>query len=182
VPDEFPTLEAVAAIAALAALVRVVEVARALAEVRRLSGKVARSLRAGDREGARRASGKSEGAAFSSVASALLDALERTPGDRESIARTVEHAATRVAKRSRRASASGAFIGLLLVGLLFYAIVSRVSREPGAGPGTLYDVLVILGVVVLMIGIVLNQRLARVTRSAARRMLDAATNAPKESA
>jgi hypothetical protein len=181
-PDEFPTLEVVAAIATLAALVRVVEVARALGELRRLSGKVARALRAGDREKARRVCAESEGAAFSSVATALLEALEEFPGDQGVLARTVEQAAARVAKRSRRASTSGGLIGLLLVGLLFYAIVSRVSRTSQAGPSTLFDVLVILGVVVLTVGIVLNQRLASETRNAARRMLEATKSSKSEPA
>jgi hypothetical protein len=172
-PDEFPTLEAVAALATLAALVRTVQVARALGELRRLSDELVRALRAGDRKAARRLCAESEGAAFSKVAGALLEALEREPIDRDRLARTVEHAADRVRKRSRRASTSGGLVGLLLVGLLFYAIVSRLSRGAHPVSGTLFDALVVLGVVVLTTGIVLNQRLSNETRRAAERMLKA---------
>jgi hypothetical protein len=94
----------------------------------------------------------------------------------------VEQASARVATPSRRASTSGGLNGLRLVGLLFNAIVSRVSGGSHAGPSSLFDVLVILGVVVLTVGIVLNQRLARETRHAARRMLEAATSSKSEPA
>jgi len=166
----------------LAAFVRAVQVSAALGELRKLSGEIARALRAGDRETARRVSSASEGAAFSRVANSLLDALGTGPVDRGALERTVEHASARVAKRSRRASTSGALIGLLLVGLLFYAIVSRVSPGAHAVPSTLFDVLVVLGAVVLAVGIVLNQRLSTETRRAARRMLDAVTDDAKEPA
>jgi hypothetical protein len=178
-PDEFPTLEAVAALATLVALVRVVQVSAALGELRRLSGEIAGALRSGDRTTARRLATESEGAAFSSMASSLLDALGSGPVDREALVQTVEHASTRIAKRSRRASTSGGLTGLLLVGLLFYAVVSRVNPGAGAAPSTLFDVLVVLGVVVLAIGIFLNQRLATEMRSAAQRMLEAASGEPK---
>lgn len=176
-PDEFPTLEAVAALAALAALVRTVQVFGALGEVRRSSAEIGDALRRGDRAEARRVCERSEGRAFSRVATALLDALEARPMDPEDLVRTVEHAASRVRRRSRRASASGALIGVLLVGLLFYAIVSRLSPRGPSAPSTLFDLLVVLGVVVLAIGIVANQRLASETRIAARRMLSAAKGA-----
>ena len=56
---------------------------------------------------------------------------------------------------------------------MFFAIVSRVSpaAEP---PSASFDVIVIVGAVVLTAGIFLNQRLASETRKAARRMLEAA--------
>jgi membrane protein required for beta-lactamase induction len=172
-PDEFPTLEAVAALATLAALVRVMQVSAALGELRRLSGEIARALRSGDRMTARRIATESEGAAFSGVVNSLLDALGSAPVDHDALVRTVEHASARVAKRSRRASTSGGLIGLLLVGLLFYAVVSRVNPGAGVAPSTLFDLLVVLGVVVLAIG-------ATEMRRAALSMLEAATNEPKE--
>jgi hypothetical protein len=179
-PDEFPTLEAVAFLATLAVLVRAVQVGAALSELRRLSGKIAQALRAGDREAARTICAESEGVAFASLANAVLESLGTGPVDRDSVAQTVEHAAARVAKRSRRASASGLLVGLLLVGMLFYTVVSRISPGARAVPSTLFDVLVVLGVLVLAVGIVLNQRLAAETRKAARRMLDAATGSATE--
>jgi preprotein translocase subunit SecF len=179
-PDEFPTLEAVAAIATLAALVRAMQISAALRELDRVSGEMARALRAGDRGTARRLATASEGAAFSRVASSFLDALGSDPVDRAVLARSVEQASARVAKRSRRASASGALIGVLLVGLLFYAVVARVPPGTAAAPSTLFDVLVILGVLVLAVGIFLNQRLTSETRRAAQRMLEAATQDSKE--
>jgi preprotein translocase subunit SecF len=181
-PDEFPTLEAVAALATLAAFVRAVQVSSALGELEKLSGEVVRALRAGDRETLKRLSEESESQAFSELASALLEALGSGPIDREGLKRTVEHASKRIAKRSRRASASGAFTGVLLAGLLFYAVISRVSPGARAVPSTLFDVLVLLGVLVLAVGIYLNQRLSKETRRAARRMLEAATSGVKESA
>jgi hypothetical protein len=179
-PDEFPTLEAVAALATLVALVRAGQVLAALGELRRLSGELARALRAGDRDAAHRLVADSDGRPFSAAASALLDALNHGPVDPRALARTVEHAALRVQRRSRRASASGALVGLLLVGLLFYAFVSRLSAKAPAAPSTLFDVLVIVGVVVLAVGIVLNQLLARETRRAARTLVDAATSGGRE--
>ena len=178
--DEFPTLEAVAALAVLAALVRALQVFAALGELEKLSGEIARALRAGDRGAARKLATASEGAAFSRVASSLLDALGSGPVDRALLARSVEQASARVAKRSRRASRSGALIGVLLVGLLVYAVVSRVPPGAAAAPSTLFDVLVVLGVVVLVVGIFLNQRLSNETRRAARRMLEAATDESRE--
>jgi len=181
-PDEFPTLEAVAALATLAVLVRAVQVAGSLSEIRRLSGEIAQALRAGDRKAAKTICAESEGVAFARVASALLEALGTGPIDRESVAHTVNHAAARVVKRSRRASASGALVGLLLVGMLFYTVISRLSPGVRAVPSTLFDVLVVLGVLVLTVGIVLNQRLSTETRKAAQRMLDAATTESRGSA
>jgi hypothetical protein len=64
--------------------------------------------------------------------------------------------------------------------MLFYTVVSRISPGARAVPSTLFDVLVVLGVLVLAVGIVLNQRLAAETRKAARRMLDAATGSATE--
>src|SRR6186997_2348026 len=118
-PDEFPTLEAVAAIATLAALLRTVQVFGALGEVRRSSVEIAEALGRGDRAEARRVCERSEGRAFARLATALLDTLDARPVDVEELTRTVEHAALRVRRRSRRASASGALVGILLVGLLF---------------------------------------------------------------
>jgi preprotein translocase subunit SecF len=178
-PDEFPTLEAVAALATLAALVRVLQVSAALGELRKLSDEAARALLSGDRETLRRACETSEGLAFSEVATALLDALGAGSVDREELARTVEHASKRVARRSRRASTSGALIGVLLVGMLFYAVISRLSPGARAVPSSLFDVLVLLGVLVLSVGIFLNQRLSTETRRAAQRMLEAATGGAK---
>jgi len=177
-PDEFPTLEAVAALATLTALVRAAQVLAALGELKRLSAKLARALERGDREAARRVCAASEGAAFSSVASALLHTLGTGPVDRSALERSLEQATGRVAKRSRRASTSGGLISLLLVGLVFFAIVSRVSptAEP---PSASFDVIVIVGAVVLTAGIFLNQRLASETRKAARRMLEAAARGAK---
>jgi hypothetical protein len=176
-PDEFPTLEAVAALATLAALLRTVQVFGALGEVRRSSVEIAEALGRGDRAEARRVCERSEGRAFARLATVLLDTLDARPVDVEELTRTVEHAALRVRRRSRRASASGALVGILLVGLLFYAVVSRLSPKGPAAPSTLFDLLVVLGVVVLAIGIVANQRLASETRLAARRMVSAATGA-----
>jgi hypothetical protein len=174
-PDEFPTLEAIAALATLAVLVRAVQVGAALSEIRKLSDEIARALRAGDRQAARRICAGSEGVAFAGLASALLEALStRGPVDRESVAHTMEHAVARVAKRSRRASASGVMVALLLAGMLFYTVISRISPGARAVPSTLFEVLVVLGVLVLAVGIVLNQRLSTETRKAARRMLEAA--------
>jgi len=181
-PDEFPTLEAVAALATLAVLVRAMQVGAALSEIRKLSGEIAQALRAGDRQAARRICAQSEGVALASLASALLEALGTGgPVDRESVAHTVEHAVARVAKRSRRASASGVFVALLLAGMLFYTVISRISPGARAVPSTLFDVLVVLGVLVLAVGIVLNQRLSTETRKAARRMLEAATTDARRS-
>ncbi|HEX6766699.1 MAG TPA: hypothetical protein VF103_14495 [Polyangiaceae bacterium] len=174
-PDEFPTLEAVAALATLAALVRALQVKAALGELERLSAGIARALRAGDRAEARRMASASEGAGFARVASSLLDALDGNESDRDALAHTVEHVASRVARRSRRASTSGALIGLLLLGLLLYAIVLRLSPRAERAPSTFFDGVVVLGVLILGVGIVMNQRLAKKTRVAARRMLDAAT-------
>jgi hypothetical protein len=179
-PDEFPTLEAVAALATLAAFVRAVQVSAALGELRRLSAEVVLALESGDRETLRRVSEESEGQAFSEVATALFEALGSDPNDREGLKKRVQHAAHRVAKRARRASASGAFTGILLVGLLSYAVISRVSPGRHAAPSTLFDVIVLLGVLVLAVGIYLNQRLSTETRRAARRMLEAATSGAKE--
>jgi hypothetical protein len=176
-PDEFPTIEAVAGLATLVALVRTVQIFRALGEMRRSSVEIADALGRRDRAEARRVCERSEGRAFSRLATALLDALDARPVDMEELARTVEHAASRVRRRSRRATASGALIGVLLVGLLFYAIVSRLSPKGPTAPSTLFDLLVILGVVVLAIGIVANQRLASETRRAGRRMVSAARSA-----
>jgi hypothetical protein len=180
-PDEFPTLEAIAALTTLAVLVRALQEGAALSEIRRLSGEIAEALRAGDRRAARRICAQSEGVAFASLASALLEALGTGPVDRESIVHEVEHAAARVVKRSRRASASGVLVGLLLVGMLFYAVISRISPDARAVPSTLFDVLVVLGVLVLAVGIVLNQRVSTETRKAARRMLEAATTDARSS-
>src|SRR5262245_52204049 len=60
-PDEFPTLEAVAALATLAAFVRAVQVSAALGEIRKLSAEVVLALGSGDRETLRRVSEESEG-------------------------------------------------------------------------------------------------------------------------
>jgi hypothetical protein len=181
-PDEFPTLEAVAALATLAAFVRAVQVSAALAELRRLSGDVTRALASGDRETLRGIAAESESQALSELVTALLGALGSDPVDREELRKTVEHASKRIARRSRRASASGAFVGILLVGLLFYAVISRVSPDARAVPSTLFDVLVLLGVFVLAVGIYLNQRLSTETRRAAQRMLEALTSGVKEPA
>jgi uncharacterized membrane protein len=175
-PDEFPTLEVVAALATLVALVRGAQLVAALGEVRRLSDAMASALRTGDREAARRVVTQSEGRAFSSVARALLDALAHP----ETLARSVKHASVRVQRQSRRSSASGAFVGLLLVGLLLYTFVARLSPTPHAAPSSLFDVLVVVGVVVHGVGIVLNQRVSRETRRAARRLGDAAPTGDKE--
>ncbi|HVR19942.1 MAG TPA: hypothetical protein VMS65_09600, partial [Polyangiaceae bacterium] len=94
-------------------------------------------------------------------------------------ARSVQHASVRVQRRSRRASASGAFVGLLLVGLLLYAVVARLSPTPHAAPSSLFDGLVVLGVVVHGVGVVLNQLVSRETRRAARRLGDAASASDK---
>jgi len=179
-PDEFPTLEVVAALATLVALVRAAQLFTALGEVRRLSDAMARALRAGDREAARRVVTESEGRAFSSVARALLDALASSAAHPETLARSVEHASVRVQRRSRRASASGAFVGLLLLGLLLYAVVSRLSPMPHAAPSSLFDGLVVLGVVVHGVGILLNHLVSRETRHAAGRLGDAASAHEKE--
>jgi hypothetical protein len=179
-PDEFPTLEVVAALASLAALVRTAQVFAALGELKRMTREIAPALRAGDRETARRLIADSEGRAFSAAATALLDALGKGPIDAPALARTVEHAARGVQRRSRRASTSGAFVGLLLVGLLFYTIISRLSPPAQTAPGTLFDVLVVLGVLVLAVGIVLNQLLAREARRAARTMVEAAAFRARE--
>ncbi len=181
-PDEFPTLEAVAALATLAALVRAIQVSSALSELQKLSDEAARALLSGDRETVRRACATSEGLAFSEVATALLDALGSGSVDRKELAQTVEHASKRVARRSRRASTSGALIGVLLVGLLFYAVISRLSPGARAVPSTLFDLLVLLGVLVLAVGIFLNQRLSTETRRAAQRMLEAATGEARKPA
>ena len=181
-PDEFPTLEAVAALATLVAFVRATQVFAAIGELRRLSAEIARALRADDQAAARRVIAESEGRAVSGAALALLDALGKGPVEPEVVARTVEHAAVRFQRRSRRATASGLFVGLLLAGLLVYAIVLRLSPKPHAAPSTLFDVLVVLGVLVLAVGIVLNQRLSLETRRAARRMAEAATTRGREPA
>jgi hypothetical protein len=174
-PDEFPTLEAVAALATLAALVRAVQVYAAMRELRRLSAEIARPLRAGDHQAARRVIAESEAHAFSAAASALLEALGHGPVEPRALARTVEQAARRVQKRSRRASASGLLVSALLVGLLVHAFVSRVSPHPRAAPSSFFDLLVVVGVVVLAVGVALNQLLTRETRRAAERMVASAT-------
>ena len=179
-PDEFPTLEVVAALATLVALVRAAQLFTALGEVRRLSDAMASALRTGDCEAARRVVTQSEGRAFSSVARALLDALASSSSHPETLARSVQHASVRVQRQSRRSSASGVFVGLLLVGLLLYAVVARLSPTPHAAPSSLFDALVVLGVVVHGVGIVLNQRVSRETRRAARRLGDAAPTGDKE--
>jgi hypothetical protein len=175
-PDEFPTLEVVAALATLVALVRAAQLFMAIGELRRLSGELALALRAGDRDAAHRLVADTEGRAFSAAASALLDALNHGPVEPRELARTVEHAAVRVQRRSRRTSGSGALVGLLLVGLLFYAFASRLSASTAAAPSTLFDALVVTGVVVLAAGIVLNQLLARETRRTAHTLAEAATS------
>jgi preprotein translocase subunit SecF len=181
-PDEFPTLEVIAALATLAVLVRAAQLVGALSELRSLSDKIAGALRIGDRETARKLCAESEGIEFARVARTILDALGSGPVDRDGVARAVKHASSRVEKRFRRASASGALAGLLLVGMLFYTVFSRVSPGARAVPSTLFDVLVLLGVIVLTVGIFLNQRLSAETRRAAQSMLEAATTAPRGSA
>lgn len=122
VPDEFPTLEAVAAIGVIAALVGTFQLRAALGEIPKRANDLERALRAGDLDTARTLCGRAEGAGFAAIGGAVVGALGRTPAPNASELRRTSDAALRRAERlAQRGRARDLVVAAVLIGAGAYA-------------------------------------------------------------
>ena len=122
-PDEFPTLEVVALIGVVAALVGMLQLRRGMSEIPKLAQSLEGALRAGDLARARALCGQAEGAAFSRIGLALVEALGREPRpDAAVLGQVLGQARRRAAKAAQRGRGRDLVVAAVLVGAGAYAL------------------------------------------------------------
>jgi hypothetical protein len=132
--DEFPTLEVVALIGVIAALVGMLQLRRSMSEIPKLAHALERALRAGDLAEARSLCGRAEGAAFSRIGLALVDALGKKP---RPDARELQHVITTARKRAASIAQRGRARDLVVTAVLIGAGAYALRASLGVG-GTFY--------------------------------------------
>ena len=122
-PDEFPTLEAVALIGVVAAFVGMLQLRRGMSEIPTLGLALERALRAGDLAQARALCGQAESAAFARIGLALVDALGREPRpDAGDLRQVITHARKRAAATAQRGRGRDLVVAAVLIGAGAYAL------------------------------------------------------------
>lgn len=121
-PDEFPTLEAVAVIGVIAALVGTFQLRVALAEIPKLAKDLEQALRAGHLDAARALCARAEGAGFAGIGGAVVGVLGREPlPSAVELQRTADAARRRAQKLAQRGRARDLVVAAVLIGAGAYA-------------------------------------------------------------
>jgi hypothetical protein len=169
VPDEFPTLEAVALIGVIVAVVRTWQLRVALAEIPKLAEGLERALRAGDLPAARELCANSEAAAFARVGSAVLERLgEARKAQPNELRRGVRDAKKRAATAAQRKRGRDLVVAAVLIGAGAYAL------SGGLGVGPTFYVLIAGALVITALGPVLRRATLVALEQASDRLLAAA--------
>jgi hypothetical protein len=169
VPDEFPTLEAVALIGVIVAAVRTWQLRAALAEIPKLVAELERALRAGDLAEARARCAKSEDAAFARVGAAVLDRLGVAPSTPPNeLRRSVREAKKRAATAAQRKRGRDLVVAAVLIGAGAYALGG------GLGVGPTFYALIAAALVITALGPVLRRATLVALETASDRLLAAA--------
>jgi hypothetical protein len=150
-PDEFPTLEAVAVIGVLVALARTFALFSGLREIPALARALEQALRTGDLGRARSVCDRSPAAAAARFGHALVAGLESTEGA-SAPDRSVERALTRTRKSLRRGHARDLAATAVLIGAGAYA------TQASLGVGRLFYALLGAALALTVLGALLRQQ------------------------
>jgi hypothetical protein len=161
-PDEFPTLEAVAALGVLALVIRAVVVASETKALPRFADDLARNLRAGDRAGALSACNTPEAPALGRVARELLTHVGDPPyGPDAAVELQTEQSELEqdLARRGESGRARDLIVLAVLLGAMAFAALSPLPV------GAWFQGLAALAALLLVIGYVMRSRLREVERA-----------------
>src|SRR5450432_3333043 len=160
-PDEFPTLEAVAALGVLALLIRTLLVLSETRALPRFAAEIARSLRAGDRTAALAACSAPDAPALGRTARELITLLGDPPYARDAAADLSAEQSEleqNLARRAESGRARDLIVLAVLLGAMAFAVLSQlpVSRW--------FHALAALSSLLLVVGYVMRSRLRGVER------------------
>jgi hypothetical protein len=150
-PDEFPTLEAVAVIGTLVALARTFALFSGLRQIPALARALEQALRTGELGRARSLCDRSPAAAAAHFGHALVAGLE-SPEGASAPERSVERALSRTQKSVRRGHARDLAAAAVLIGAGAYA------TQASLGVGRLFYALLGAALALTVLGAVLRQQ------------------------
>ena len=161
-PDEFPTLEAVAALGVLALLIRTLLVASEMQVVPKFVTELTRTLTAGDRSAALAACNTPSAPALARSAGELIAALGDPPYSADAAAdlkheqRELEQ---ELARRAESGRARDVIVLAVLLGAMAFAVLSRLPVS------TWFHWLAALASMLLIVGYVMRSRLRGIERA-----------------
>ncbi len=161
-PDEFPTLEAVAALGVLALVIRAVVVASETKALPRFADDLARSLRAGDRAAALAACSTQNAPALGRVARELISHVGEPPyGPDATFELRAEQGELEqdLARRGESGRARDLIVLAVLIGAMAFATLSRLPVTAW------FQALAAAASLLLVVGYVMRSRLRRVERA-----------------
>jgi len=161
-PDEFPTLEAVAALGVLALLIRTLLVASEMKSVPKLAAELVRALGAGDRDGALAACNASAAPALARSARELI-ALVGDPPYGPDAALDLQHEQAELeqdlARRAESGRARDLIVLTVLIGAMAFAVLSNLLVT------SWFHSLAASASLLVIVGYVMRSRLRRIERS-----------------
>lgn len=169
-PDEFPTLEAVAALGVLALLIRTLLIASEMQSVPRLARELTRLLGSGDRTNALAACNAPAAPALARSARDLIEVVGEPPYGAEArleLTQEQQELEQDLARRAESGRARDLIVLTVLIGAMAFAAVSNllVSRW--------FHALAALASLLVIIGYVMRSRLRRIERVELSRISDA---------
>ena len=169
-PDEFPTLEAVAALGVLALLIRTLLVASEMQRLPRFANELGRALGSGDRVAALAACNAPVAPALAASARELI-ALVGDPPYGPDAAADLEHEQGELeddlARRAESGRARDLLVLAVLLGAMAFAVLSSLRVT------TWFHGLAALASLLLLVGFVMRTRLRRVERAELSRIREA---------
>jgi hypothetical protein len=161
-PDEFPTLEAVAALGVLALLIRTLLLASEMQSVPKLAQELVKALAAGDRSGALAACNAPAAPALARSARELI-ALVGDPPYGPDAALDLQHEQAELeltlARRAESGRARDVIVLTVLIGAMAFAVLSNLLVT------SWFHSLAALASLLVIVGYVMRSRLRRIERS-----------------
>jgi len=161
-PDEFPTLEAVAALGLLALLIRTLLVASEMQSVPKLAAELARALGVGDRDGALAACNAAAAPALARSARELIVLVGAPPYGPDTAFELEQELAELEQDLARRAESGRArdlIVLTVLIGAMAFAVLSNLLVS------SWFHSLAASASLLVIIGYVMRSRLRRIERS-----------------
>lgn len=169
-PDEFPTLEAVAALGVLALLIRTLLVVSAMQSVPGFAAELVRALALGDRATALSACNSEVAPALARSARELIALVGDPPYDPDA-ALELQHEQRELeqdlARRAESSRARDLIVLSVLIGAMAFALLSSLSVS------TWFHWLAAIASLLLVVGYVMRSRLRRIEREELNRVGDA---------
>jgi len=169
-PDEFPTLEAVAALGVLALLIRTLLVASEMQSVPKLSAELVKALGAGDRAGALSACNAPAAPALARSARemiALVGEPPYGPDTRLDLKHEQDELEQDLARRAESGRARDLIVLTVLIGAMAFAVLSNLLVT------SWFHSLAAIAALLVIVGYVMRSRLRHIERAELSRIGDA---------